>query len=67
MAWFGFDEQICTACQACLAPCDLCIDQAGREYGPPCAVTCPGGALSFKKVDAAEKKRHPKAVLLLMV
>ena len=76
------DEKICTGCQACLEACpygvpqfdldgimqkcDLCTDQAGKEYGPPCVATCPGGALSLKVVEADEKKRHQKAVLLLM-
>lgn len=76
------DRELCTGCQACLdacpygvpqfgldgimQKCDLCLDQAGREFGPPCVATCPGGALSLREVDDEEKKRHQETVLSLM-
>jgi anaerobic dimethyl sulfoxide reductase subunit B (iron-sulfur subunit) len=76
------DPELCTGCQACLdacpyevpqfgpegrmQKCDLCIDQAGREYGPPCVATCPGGALSLKEVEIGEKERHQKTILSLL-
>ena len=77
------DGALCTGCGACLdacpygvpqfgpdgimEKCDLCIDQAGREYGPPCVTTCPGGALSLREVTPTEKEGHQKTILALMV
>ena len=76
------DPAVCTGCEACLdacpygipqfgaagimQKCDLCMDQPGREYGPPCVTTCPGGALSIKTVGLEEKEHHQKTVLELM-
>jgi anaerobic dimethyl sulfoxide reductase subunit B (iron-sulfur subunit) len=76
------DGELCTGCQACLdacpyevpqfgpegsmQKCDLCIAQTGREYGPPCVATCPGGALSLKAVEGREKQHHQKTMSLLM-
>ena len=76
------DRRRCTGCGACLdacpygvpqfgpegvmQKCDLCIDQVGREYGPPCVATCPGGALSLKAVAVGEKEHHQKTMLALM-
>jgi anaerobic dimethyl sulfoxide reductase subunit B (iron-sulfur subunit) len=75
-------EAFCTGCEACLdacpygvpqfgpegimEKCDFCIGQVGREYGPPCVITCPGGALSMRKVTPGEKEGHQKTILALM-
>ena len=75
------DAALCTGCETCLdacpygvpqfgpdgimEKCDLCIDQAGREYGPPCVMTCPGGALSLREVTPGEKEGHQKTILAL--
>ncbi len=75
-------EELCTGCEACLdacpygvpqlgpegimEKCDLCIHQAGREYGPPCVMTCPGSALSMREVTPGEKEGHQKRILALM-
>lgn len=76
------DSERCTGCQTCLdacpygvpqygpdgvmQKCDLCMGQAGRAYGPPCVDTCPGGALSLRKVVSGEKKDHQEAILSLI-
>ncbi|GAB6146121.1 dimethylsulfoxide reductase subunit B [Desulfocicer niacini] len=68
------DEALCIGCKTCLdacpygvpcfasdgvmKKCDLCLDQAVGESGPPCVATCPGDALSFRKVDPKEKEAH---------
>ena len=78
----GVSEALCTGCEACLeacpygvpqfgpegimGKCDLCREQAGREYGPPCVMTCPGGALSLREVTPGEKEEHQKTILSLM-
>lgn len=76
------DRERCTGCGVCMdacpygipqfgpagimEKCDLCEGQPGREFGPPCAATCPGDALSLRAVDIGEKAAHQKSMLALM-
>ena len=47
--------------------CDMCVGQKspGSE-GPPCAGTCPTGALSFMRVDVGKKKDAERSVAALI-
>ena len=76
------DRELCTGCGACLdacpygvpqfgpagimEKCDLCQDQPGQEFGPPCVATCPGDALSLRAVKIREKAAHQKSMLAWM-
>lgn len=76
------DPELCTGCETCLdacpfgvpqfgkdgimQKCDLCIDKMAVETGPPCVETCPGNALTLKKMDFLEKKEHQTYILGLL-
>ena len=76
------DPELCTGCRTCLdacpfgvpqfgkdgimQKCDLCMDKITGETGPPCVETCPGNALTFKKLDHREKKDHQAYILRLL-
>ena len=73
------DEGLCTGCGLCeeacaygvpqitedkvMRKCDLCREQQTVHDKPPCVDTCPGRALTIRKVSRSEKMLHEDQII----
>lgn len=76
------DEALCIGCGTCedacpygvpqisddgvMGKCDMCRGQHTIQEAPPCVDTCPGSALTLKKVGRSEKLLHESQLIRML-